>query len=125
MPASVLGSQFSWALYLFAAAGLVVVLSPSLSGTAAVSRHGAELRVLEGVRSVLEGVGPGVHADFSLGSYGTTEAIVLHGHVLSLVDGNSTLSLACSASLGNATLSLPGSYEAVAKGGVVEVSPLG
>lgn len=125
MPATSLSSQLSWGSYLLAAGALVLVVSPTLAGTSAYSRSAADLRTLEGVTSVLNGLSPGVSVELWYSPTTSQGMISLSGHQVSYLDGNRSLSNLCRWSLPSMTLSPFRVYIARLQGERVELSPLG
>ena len=121
MPASSFGAINSWAVYLFAAAALVLLFTPQLVGVARTSRAAADWRDLDGVRAIVDSLRPGIQVRFSFGVARFSDDIALEGHTVSCFVGNGTISMKVLLALPNATLGPAVRYSLSLVGGVVRV----
>jgi hypothetical protein len=125
MPASSMSSLTSWGAYLIASAALVLALNPMLSGTAAGSRSAADWRNLDGVRSVLDALRPGVTATISYGIQTSGDPVHLSGHLITCSDGQHLLALQTRWALPTVTLAPSVEYFVWLDGTTVEVISAG
>ncbi|MDG6963726.1 MAG: hypothetical protein JRN27_03810 [Nitrososphaerota archaeon] len=125
MPASSIGAMSSWALYIAAAAALLLVLSPALMSTASGARAAADWRTADGVRAVLDSMLPGIRVRFSFGAAQGSDVITLSGRTVAVSYGSGTFSFRTRWELANATLDPAEGYLALFEGGVIEVVPGG
>lgn len=124
MPASVVGSQLSWAVYLFAAAGLILVVSPGMTGILSASRQSADLRVLDGLSVVVDSLKPGLVLNFTVPA-SLHGRIVLQGNNVYIVSSNSTQTVRTAEGFQPAVL-LPGhAYSLAVSGGRVRATSIG
>jgi hypothetical protein len=121
MPASSIGSIDSWGVYLAAAGALLLVLSPSLTSAATDSREGVDYRTLDGVRAILNALGPGEVTRFSFGSDPAGDPIRLLGEQLSCSYGRGTIIMSSALQLPTITLYPLVSYLAYINGSHVTV----
>jgi hypothetical protein len=105
-----------------AALAMTLVLSPALTSAAKDSRQGADWRILDGVRSVLDSLRPGFTAFLIFGAPGTSDSIHLGGHRISISYGGGSILQGSKWTLVNATL-LPGvAYRVWLAGGIAQVA---
>jgi hypothetical protein len=115
----------AWGVYLIASVALVAAFTPRLIGTTQDSREGIDYRMADGISSLLDSLRPGIVLTFSFGAWSTADSAHLSGHLVSLQDGNLTVTMRTRFSLPNATLSPGVQYRAWLEGGSVRVSELG
>jgi len=104
MPTSTLVSMNSWGLYLVTSVALVLVIAPQLGSLARDSREGADWRNVDGIRSVVDSLGPGVLVNLTYGSASADDPVILSGFSFSCNYGNGTIVLPSRWSLPNVTL---------------------
>lgn len=122
MPASSVSALTSWGVYLAASLALLALLSPALASAVHVSREGADLREVEGVRAVLSSLAPGMTVTFSFGSVPGADPVTLAGRSITCSYGPGRVSAASRWTLPTITL-LPGvRYSARLGGGTVKVT---
>ncbi|HYC26852.1 MAG TPA: hypothetical protein VEB67_02375, partial [Nitrososphaerales archaeon] len=71
------GSQISWGLYLFAAVGLLLAVTPTLQSASSASADAAALGVLGGLKSAFDNLRPGETAVLDLSASGVAGRVVL------------------------------------------------
>jgi hypothetical protein len=124
MPASSSSSSFGWAAYIAAAFTLCLGLAPSLSALSSGSRAGADVRTIDGIAAVVDGLKPGVTASFGISTPDHSE-VQLGGHSVSISIGNATLMREVAWQLPTMAL-VPGVvYTATLSEGTVEVATSG
>jgi hypothetical protein len=105
-----------------AALAMILVLSPALTSAAKDSREGADWRILDGVRSVLDSLRPGFMAFLTFGVSGSSDSIHIGGHQISISYGSGSILLGSKWILANATL-LPGvAYRVWLANGMAQVA---
>jgi hypothetical protein len=105
-----------------AALAMILVLSPALTSAVKDSRQGADWRVLDGVRSVLDSLRPGFMAFLTFGVSGSSDSMQMGGHRISISYGSGSILQGSKWNLANATL-LPGvAYQVWLAGGTVQVA---
>ena len=113
----------SWGVYLIASASLVLLLSPQLSQVTVDARASADWRNLDGARSAMDAIRPGVTLPFSYGDAKVSDPLRLLGHEVYCSDGRGTLNASVRWALPDYTL-VPGvRYVLSLSQGAVVVTP--
>jgi hypothetical protein len=99
----------SWGLYIVSSVALVLVIAPQLGSLTRDSREGIDWRNVDGIRSVVNSLGPGVLVNLSFGRTSAEDPVVLRGLSFSCAYGNGTIVLPSRWPLPNMTL-LPGHH---------------
>jgi hypothetical protein len=121
MPASSVSSLTSWGLYLLATVALLAILSPMLSGSFQSARVGADSRNLDGVRSVLDGLRPGMRITFSFGEATGSDPIRIEGHLISCTSAAGKMTVPSRWGLPSMIVLPSVAYTAQLEGGSVKV----
>ncbi|MBI3841532.1 MAG: hypothetical protein HY297_06260 [Thaumarchaeota archaeon] len=115
----------SWGAYVVATGVLVAAMSPVFVGVLSSSVIGSGFRYLDGVRSVLDSLRPGMTVSFSYGYKGFPGEIRLEGWGLTFQSGGANVSFPSHWFLPDIAL-VPGtSYSAHLTGASVEVDGSG
>ena len=125
MPASSTSALNAWGVYLVASVALVGLLAPALTGLAADSREASDLRVADGIRSVINSLQPGTSIELSYGTWSTSDHFQLDGKQISVGYGRGTIILPVKWGLPNVTLVPDVLYHAWLVGNEVEVAAVG
>lgn len=125
MPATSLETILSWGVYILAGGAALAILVPVALGIQRDSAISADRTQLEGLRSVLESLGPGMTVTFILPSGLQSGDVVLDGHSIVYVGTGGNVTLVSDCSFENTELSGPAAYVARADDGTVEVLPRG
>lgn len=120
-----MGSQLSFALYLFAAAGLILVASPAMTGTLNASRESIGIRIMDGLRDVVDNLHPGMKVKFVIPPDLPGRSIRLNDNTISMSLGNRTESVSVSTSFVSGSLFPSHAYELRITSEGVEANELG
>ena len=125
MPTSSFSEMASWGAYLAAAASLVLIMAPPLSEVATGSRTASASRTVDGVGALIDELRPGLSVNFSFGSSGSQERVVLDGRLVTCWIGDSMSAFTSTWMLGEHVLAPGVLYSARLENGSVEVDTYG
>ena len=112
-------------MYLLSAVGLLLLLSPQLTGTVRDSRESSDWRNLDGVRQAVDGLRPGIMINLTYGSMSTVDQVELRDVQFSCSYGNGTVTFPSRWPLPNVNLTASAHYLVWLSGGQVQVSRTG
>jgi len=125
MPVSSTSSLNSWGVYIISAVALVLVLTPQLTALGRASRESADWRYLDGVRMMIDSLGPGIVVNLTSPSGLAPDPVSLDGHQLSTSYGDGTLVFNTKWALPSVTISPSSQYRLTLSRGDVVVSQIG
>ena len=125
MPVSSISSLNSWGVYIVSAVAIVLMLTPQLTALARASRESADWRYLDGVRTMLDSLEPGVAVNLTSPPGFAPDPVHLGGHQMSTSYGTGTLVFNTTWALPSITISPSSNYRLCLCGGEVVVTRIG
>jgi hypothetical protein len=114
----------SWGVYLIASASLILLLAPTIYKTSNNARIASDWREVDGVRTVIDSLRPGLSVQVKLWM-NSTDAIRLQGYQISCNDGSGILTGRSAWLLPDYTLVHGTRYLLTLDGSRVEVTQVG
>jgi hypothetical protein len=121
MPATSISSLTSWGLYLLASTALLVIAAPMVAGSAQAARIGADSRNLDGVKTVLDNLSPGMTATFVFVGSPGSDPIRIEGHSISCTSASGKMTVLSKWELPNMDLQQSVVYSVQLEGNSVRV----